>query len=163
MTALTGGGGRGPLELWDGAADRNRRSTSDTTPRNTSYLSPIDYEWNRLPPLAPFRNSPRKQGNSRRALTRYLDDGRLEIDNNLAENALRPVCLGWKNYLFAGSDDGCERAALLDSLVTTCKLNEIDPYANLSDLMARITDHPTNRIAELLPFNWTKIAQADAT
>ena len=98
----------------------------------------------------------------RQALTRYLDDGQLEIDNNLAENALRPVCLGRKNYLFAGSDAGGERAALLYSLLVTCRLNDIDPYAYLSDVLARIADHPVKRVAELLPFNWATAVQAQA-
>ena len=96
------------------------------------------------------------------ALTRYLDDGRLEIDNNLAENALRPIALGRKNYLFAGSDQGGKRAALLYSLLVTCRLNDIDPYAYLSDVLARIADHPIKRIDELLPFNWAKASQAEA-
>ena len=97
-----------------------------------------------------------------RALTRYIDEGRLEIDNNLAENALRPVALGRKNYLFAGSDEGGERAALLYSLLVTCRLNDIDPYAYLSDVLARIADHPIKRIDELLPFNWAETLRAHA-
>ena len=97
-----------------------------------------------------------------RALTRYLDDGRLEIDNNLAENALRPICLGRKNYLFAGSDAGGEHAALLYSLLVTCRLNDIDPYAYLSDILARIADHPISRVDELLPFKWADTDQVEA-
>lgn len=88
------------------------------------------------------------------ALERYLDDGRLEIDNNAAERALRTVALGRKNYLFAGSDAGGQRAAAIYSLVETAKLNGLDPEAYLRDLLNRIADHPINRVAELLPWNW---------
>jgi len=87
------------------------------------------------------------------ALTRYRDDGRLEIDNNAAERALRAVALGRKNWLFAGSDDGGERAAAIYSLLGTAKLNELDPEGYLRHVLERIADHPINRIEELLPWN----------
>ncbi len=79
------------------------------------------------------------------ALTRYCDDGRLEIDNNAAERALRAVALGRKNYLFAGSDTGGERAAAIYSLIGTAKLNDRDPEAYLQMVLSRIADHPVNR------------------
>jgi transposase len=87
------------------------------------------------------------------ALGRYTDDGRLEIDNNAAERALRVVALGRKNYLFAGSDAGGERAATLYSLIGTAKLNGLDPETYLRNVLSRIGDHPINRIEELLPWN----------
>ena len=87
------------------------------------------------------------------ALVRYLDDGELEIDNNAAERALRAVALGRKNYLFAGSDAGGERAAAMYSLIGTAKLNGVDPEAYLRHVLERIADHPINRITELLPWN----------
>ena len=87
------------------------------------------------------------------ALTRYRDDGRLEIDNNAAERALRAVALGRKNWLFAGSDDGGERAAAIYSLLGTAKLNNLDPEGYLRYVLERIADHPINRIEELLPWN----------
>jgi hypothetical protein len=87
------------------------------------------------------------------ALLRYCDDGRIEIDNNAAERALRAVALGRKNYLFAGSDAGGERAAAIYSLLGSAKLNGIDPEAYLTSVLRRIADHPINRIAELLPWN----------
>lgn len=89
------------------------------------------------------------------ALLRYCDDGRIEIDNNAAERALRAVALGRKNYLFAGSDSGGERAAAIYSLIGSAKLNGVDPEAYLRHVLTHIADHPITRIAELLPWNVT--------
>lgn len=86
-------------------------------------------------------------------LNRYVDDGRAEVDNNAAERSIRGIALGRKNWLFAGSDTGGERAAAIYSLIETCKLNGIDPEAYLRAVLTRIADHPINRIADLLP--WT--------
>jgi len=88
-----------------------------------------------------------------KALTHYCDDGHLEIDNNAAERALRAVALGRKNYLFAGSGAGGERAAAIYSLVGSAKLNGLDPEAYLREILTRIADHPITRIEELLPWN----------
>ena len=88
-----------------------------------------------------------------RALTRYCEDGLIEIDNNAAERSLRPIALGRKNYLFAGSDAGGERAAIIYSLLGTAKLNGIDPEGYLRHVLGRIAEHPINRVDELLPWN----------
>ncbi|MEO6609719.1 MAG: IS66 family transposase [Aestuariivirga sp.] len=88
------------------------------------------------------------------ALTNYIHNGRTEIDNNAAERSIRGIALGRKNYLFAGSDKGGNRAAAIYSLIETCKLNAIDPEAYLRDILARIPDYKINRIDELLPWNW---------
>lgn len=87
------------------------------------------------------------------ALVRYVGDGRIEIDNNAAERALRAVALGRKNYLFVGSNEGGNRAAAIYTLIGTAKLNGIDPEAYLRHVLERIADHPIKRIAELLPWN----------
>ena len=87
------------------------------------------------------------------ALVRYLEDGHIEIDNNAAERSLRGVALGRKNYLFAGSDVGGERAAAIYSLIGSAKLNGLDPAAYLREVLTRIPDHPINRIDDLLPWN----------
>jgi transposase len=88
-----------------------------------------------------------------KALTRYRDDGRVEIDNNAAERALRAVALGRKNYLFAGADCGGERAASIYSLIGTAKLNDVDPEGYLRYVLTRIADHPINRVELLMPWN----------
>jgi transposase len=87
------------------------------------------------------------------ALTRYRDDGRIEIDNNSAERAIRPLVLGRRNYLFAGSDSGGERAANIYSLIGTALLNGRDPYLYLRHVLERIAEHPINRVDQLLPWH----------
>ena len=98
-----------------------------------------------------------------RALTRYTEDGHLEIDNNAAERALRTVALGRKNYLFAGSDAGGDRAAAIYSLIGSAKLNGLDPEFYLRTVLARIADHPISRIEELLPWNIAAQIQAESS
>ena len=97
------------------------------------------------------------------ALLRYSNDGNIEIDNNAAERALRAVALGRKNYLFAGSDRGGERAAAIYSLIGSAKLNGLDPEAYLHEVLSRIADHPITRIEELLPWNITSDADQVST
>jgi hypothetical protein len=88
-------------------------------------------------------------------LTRFLDDGRVELDTNPVGRAIRPVALGRKNHLFAGSDGGGARRAIVCSLVETCKLNGVEPYAYLRDVLTRLVNgHPVNQLDELLPWAW---------
>jgi transposase len=87
------------------------------------------------------------------ALGRFCEDGRIEIDNNAAENALRCVAIGRKNYLFVGSNAGGDSAAAMYSLLGTAKLNDQNPEAYLREVLTRLADHPINRINELLPWN----------
>lgn len=88
------------------------------------------------------------------ALCRFAEDGRLEMSNDAAERAIRPLALGRKNYLFAGSDSGGRRAAILYTLIQTAALNGLDPEAYLRDVLARIAEHPINRIDDLFPWTW---------
>ena len=90
------------------------------------------------------------------AFTRFLGDGRICLTNNAAERALRGLALGRKSWLFAGSERGAERAAIMYSLIQTAKLNDIDPQAWLADVLARIADHPVADLAALLPWRWAK-------
>ncbi|QKE93687.1 IS66 family transposase (plasmid) [Lichenicola cladoniae] len=88
------------------------------------------------------------------AFTRFLDDGRVCLSNNAAERALRGIALGRKSWLFCGSDRGGQRAAVMYSLIVTAKMNDIDPQVWLADVLARIAEHPAQRLDELLPWNW---------
>ena len=88
------------------------------------------------------------------AFARFLDDGRICLSNNAAERALRGIALGCKAWLFAGSDRGGDRAALMYTLIQTARLNEVDPQAWLSDVLARINDHRARDLQQLLPWNW---------
>src|SRR5204862_2133767 len=86
--------------------------------------------------------------------TRFLDDGRICLSNNAAERALRGIALGRKSWLFAGSDRGGERAAVMYTLIQTARLNDVDPQAWLADVLARINEHNIQRLDNLLPLNW---------
>lgn len=98
--------------------------------------------------------------NHREGLLRFLDDGRIELDTNSVERAARPVALGRKNALFAGSDDGAEAWAAIASLIETCKLNGVDPQRYLTDLLTHLVEGwPQSRIDELMPWCWAKTAQ----
>ena len=118
------------LEAWL-RQERSRLS------RAASVAQPIDYMLKRWDDFA-----------------RFLDDGRICITNNAAERALRGFALGRKSWLFAGSERGADRAAIMATLIMTAKLNDIDPQAWLSDVLARINDHAVHRLDELLPWHW---------
>ena len=97
------------------------------------------------------------------ALTRYLHDGRLEIDNLIAERALRGVAMGRRNWLFSGSKAGGERAAAFYSIIESCKLNGVEPFAYITDVMHKIAEGwPNSRIDELMPWSWSQSAQQKA-
>jgi hypothetical protein len=96
------------------------------------------------------------------SFARFLDDGRICLSNNAAERALRGIALGRKSWLFAGSDRGGERAAVMYSLIVTAKMNDIDPQAWLADVLAHIADHPVQKLDELMPWNWKPLKMAAA-
>ena len=91
------------------------------------------------------------------ALNEFCRDGWVEIDNNIGENALRSVAVGRKNYLFFGSDKGGESAAIIYSLLVTCKLNEVEPEDWLREVIVKLNDWPSNRVHELLPWNCSTV------
>ena len=105
-------------------------------------------------PQSPLGKAVTYARNQWSALTRYVEDGRLPIDNNAAERALRRVAVGRKNWLFAGSPAGGERAAVLYSLIESCRLAGVDPFAYLRDVIQRVATHPMSRIGELTPRGW---------
>jgi transposase len=88
------------------------------------------------------------------AFTRFLEDGRICLSNNAAERAIRCIAVGRRNWTFAGSDEGGHRAAAMYTLIHSCKLNNVDPFAWLADVLKRLPDHPNHRVNELLPWNW---------
>jgi transposase len=105
-------------------------------------------------PSEPLRKAVDYALNQRQALCRYLEDGRLRPDNNLAENAMRPVTLGRKNWLFVGSERGGRAAALFMSLIQSCKHCDVNPWEYFDDMLRRIMSHPVSRLRELLPDQW---------
>lgn len=105
-------------------------------------------------PSEPLRQAVDYALNQRQALCRYLEDGRLRPDNNLAENAMRPVTLGRKNWLFVGSERGGRAAALFMSLIQSCKNCDVNPWVYFDDMLRRIMIHPVSRLRELLPDQW---------
>jgi transposase len=123
----------------------------------------LEAEAPKVLPKSPIGEAIRYALNHWAALERPLDEGFLELDNGACERAFKPVALGRKNWLFAGSDRGGETAAVLMSLCTTCKDLKIDPQAYLRDVLDRISTHPARRIEELLPDRWQALRQAGAT
>jgi transposase len=123
----------------------------------------LDEYKNQVLPKSPIGKAISYSLNQWEALNIYVDDPILEIDNNLSERILRMVVIGRKNYLFAGSEAGAWRAAIIYSLVASCKLNEIDPFRYFRDVLARVSTHPADKIDELLPSEWKKLnAETDA-
>lgn len=113
-------------------------------------------ELNLVPPRGGLADAIRYALTRWSALCRFLDDGRIELDTNTVERAVRPIALGRKNHLFAGSDGGAARWATVASLLTTAKLNNVEPFAYLKDVLERMANgHPMSRLDDLLPWNWT--------
>ena len=123
----------------------------------------LDEYKNQVLPKSPIGKAVTYSLNQWEALNRYVDDPMLNIDNNLSERTLRMVVIGRKNYMFAGSEAGAWRAAIIYSLVASCKLNDIDPFRYFRDVLIRVSTHPANKIDELLPSEWKKLnAETDA-
>ena len=105
-------------------------------------------------PRSPMGKAVTYSVNQWQALNRYIEDPILSIDNNVSERTLRMVVIGRKNYMFAGSESGAKRAAIIYSLVASCKLNSHDPFAYFNDVLRKVSTHPSSKIDQLLPNNW---------
>jgi transposase len=114
----------------------------------------LDTQLQRIPNRSELAKAIRYARSRWVALTRYIEDGRLEISNNAVENKIRPAALGRKNYLFAGSDAGGSRAAIFYTIIGTCLANDVEPEGYLRKVLARIGEYPINRLSELLPWNF---------
>jgi transposase len=134
--------------------ERKRFRQEHATPILDSIFEALDELRRQTIPSEPLRKAIDYALNQRKALYRYLEDGRLRPDNNLAENAMRPVAIGRKNWLFVGSEKGGKAAALFMSLVKSCKDCEINPWEYFDDILRRIMNHPVTRLRELLPDQW---------
>lgn len=112
-------------------------------------------------PSEPLRKALDYALNQRMALCRYLEDGRLRPDNNLAENAIRPLALGRKNWLFAGSERGARATALFLGLIQSCKVCQVNPWEYFNDILRRIMNHPVSRLRDLLPDQWKPLPKTE--
>jgi len=123
-------------------------------PRLEELATWLDQQLQRVPGRSELAKGIRYARSRWVALNRYIDDGRLEISNNAVENAIRPLKVGSKNWLFVGSDSGGVTAARFYTIIRTCVLNGVEPEAYLREVLAYIGEFPINRISELLPWNF---------
>lgn len=131
---------------------------AESRPRVETFHAWCQAQLARIPGKGELAKAIRYALNRWPAFTLFLEDGRVAIDNNAAERAVRPVCIGRKNYLFAGSDAGGDNIADAMTLIESAKLSGLNPHNYLADVIARINDHKVNRLHELLPWNWQPMA-----
>lgn len=140
-----------------GAEHRRARRQAHTKPLVEDLFAWLDVKLARIPQKGDLADAIRYGLKRRAGLARFLDDGRLEMDTNTVERAIRPITLNRKNALFAGSDEGGVAWGVIASLIETCKLNGVEPHFYLSDVLTKITQGwPANRLDDLLP--WTYVA-----
>lgn len=132
-----------------------RRLSAPVMEKLHQYLLDLQEE---VLPKSPAARAVRYSLNQWEALTRFLQDGDLEIDNGATERANRDIAIGRGNWTFFGSDNGGKTAAVLLSFIATCKRNAVEPFAWFRDVLSRIATHPIHRIEELLPHNWKPLA-----
>lgn len=157
-------------ELYDIERQINRKSRdgrwdirqTETRPKVEAFKAWAEVQLTRIPGKSDLAKAFRYALNRWRAFTIFLDDGRVAIDNNAAERAIKPIVIGRKNFLFAGSDAGGETLASAMTIIETAKFNGLDPQAYLADIFGRIHDHKINRIDELLPWNWKPVGNQAA-
>ena len=142
-------------ETIDTAQIKQRRNEK-SVPILTEFKTWLEAQTDKVLPKSPIGKAIAYTLKRWTKLTRYTTNGILEIDNNRIENAIRPLALGRKNYLFAGSDEGGKRAAMMYSFFATCKIHNVNPLQWLSDVLRRLPNHPINKIQELLPHLWDK-------
>ena len=146
------------------AAERLTVRQAESKPLVTELRIWFEAQIAKLPARGPTAEAIRYALNHWDGLQRFLEDGRIELDNNSVERAMRPVCLSRKNSLFAGSDEGGANWACLASLVETCKLNNVNPQLYFTDLLTRLVNGwPQNRIDELMPWHWTTKSPAETS
>ena len=131
-----------------------------SAPKVASFFAWSEQQLLRIPGKSDLAKAFRYGLSRREAFSLFLTDGRVAIDNNTAERALRPIGIGRKNWLFAGADTGAETLARAMTIIETAKHNGLDPQAYLADIFERIHDHKINRLDELLPWNWAPMAPA---
>jgi transposase len=137
------------------AAERQSARQSSSLPLVTAMKAWLETQFAQIPPRGGLADAIRYTLTRWTTLCRFLNDGRIKLDTNTVERAIRPVTLGRKNHLFAGSDGGAERWAMVCSLIATAKLNNIEPFAYLKDVLERMSaGHPMSQLDALLPWNW---------
>jgi hypothetical protein len=141
--------------------DRCRMRQQDAVPIIEGIFDRLEELKGQTVPSEPLRKALDYALNQRQALHCYLEDGRLKPDNNTAENAIRPLALGRKNWLFAGSERGARATALFLGLIQSCKACDVNPWQYFDDLLRRIMSHPINRLRELLPDQWRPVPKDD--
>lgn len=129
----------------------------EAAPILKSFGQWMQQEYIKVPPKSAIAQALQYSIGRWKELSTYTTDGKLKIDNNPVENSIRPVAVGRKNYLFAGSHEAAQRSAMLYSLLGTCKLHNVNPFIWLKDILKRIPAHPINKIEELLPQNWVPL------
>ncbi len=138
------------------AAARQKVRQTRSLPVVEAMKSWLEAQLGHIPPRGGLAEAIRYALTRWHALGTFLDDGRVELDTNTVERAIRPIALGRKNHLFAGSDGGARRWAIVVSLIATAKLNDVEPFAYLKDVLERLSNgHPNRGLDELLPWNWT--------
>ena len=137
------------------AAARQSTRQAKSLPLVVAMRAWLETQLTHIPPRSSLADAIRYAQNRWSALCCFLDDGRIELDTNTVERAIRPITLGRKNHLFAGSDGGAARWATVCSLISTAKLNDVEPFAYLKDVLERMSNgHPMSQIDDLLPWNW---------
>ena len=154
MWVYVRGGTGPPLIVSEFSIDHSSFRQEYATSIFDQIFARVEEMRNQTIPSEPLRKAIDYTLNQRKALYRYLEDGRLKPDNNTAEDALRPVAVSGKNWLFVGSERGGRAAALYMSLVQSCKACKINSWEYFDDMFRRIMTHPVSRLRELLPDQW---------